>query len=72
MDIVLEYLAYVFVAIILSALLFAASALVVLGREGARQLAPTSRKIADRAMHIVADAAKSAEGLRTLASRVDS
>ena len=72
MDIVLEYLAYVFVAVVLSALLFAASALVVLSREGARQLAPTSRKIANRAMHVVADAAKSAEGLRTLASRVDS
>ena len=33
MDIVLEYLAYVFVAIILSALLFAASALVVLAEK---------------------------------------
>ncbi|PYU98179.1 MAG: hypothetical protein DMG26_19315 [Acidobacteria bacterium] len=72
MDIVLEYLAYVFVAVVLSALLFAASALVVLSREGAKQIAPASRKIANRTIHLVADAAKSAEALRTLASRVDS
>ena len=72
MYIVLEYFTYVFVAVIAAALLFAASALVVLGREGAKQLAPTSRKIANRTMRVVADAAKSAEGLSTLASRVDS
>jgi hypothetical protein len=72
MYIVLEYLAYVFVTVIAAALLFAGSALVVLSREGVKQFAPTSRKIANRTMHVVADATKSAEGLRTLASRADS
>jgi hypothetical protein len=71
MFIVLEYLSSVFLAAVLVAFLFGTSALFVLSQEGAKQLAPTSRKVAERTLQWVAAAAKSAQSLSAFASRVD-
>jgi hypothetical protein len=49
MYIVLEYVAYVGIIGVLGALLFGASATVIITREGAKQAALTSRRLAGRA-----------------------
>lgn len=49
MYIILEYVAYVTIVGLLGALLFGASATVLITREGAKQAALTSRKLANRA-----------------------
>jgi hypothetical protein len=53
MYIILEYLAYLAIVGLLGALLFGASAAVLITREGAKQAALTSRKLADRARQTV-------------------
>ena len=53
MYIILEYVAYVGIVGVLGALLFAASATVLITREGAKQAALTSRKFADRVRQTV-------------------
>ena len=53
MYIILEYVAYVGIVGVLGALLFGASATVLITREGARQAVLTSRTLADRAMQTV-------------------
>jgi hypothetical protein len=53
MYIILEYVAYVGIVGVLGALLFGASATVLITREGAKQAALTSRKFADRARQTV-------------------
>ena len=53
MYIILEYVAYVGIVGMLGALLFGASATVLITREGAKQAAVTSRRLADRARHTV-------------------
>jgi hypothetical protein len=51
MYIILEYATYLTIVGVLGALLFGASATVLVTREGAKQAALTSRKLADRARH---------------------
>lgn len=53
MYIVLEYVAYVGIVGVLGALLFGASATVLITREGAKQAALTSRRLAGRARQTV-------------------
>ncbi len=53
MYIILEYLAYVAVVSTLAAVLFAASAMFLISKEGAKRLAETSRKIAEQATNLV-------------------
>jgi hypothetical protein len=53
MYIVLEYVAYVGIVGMLGALLFGPSATVLITREGAKQVALTSRRLADRARQTV-------------------
>jgi len=53
MYIILEYLAYLAIVGLLGVLLFGASATVLITREGAKQAALTSRKLADRARQAV-------------------
>ena len=71
MYIVLEYLTYVVVVILLSALVFATSILFLLSREGAKHLAHTSRKVAERAIHLAAATARSLSAANTLGSRAN-
>lgn len=57
-----EYATYIGFAAVLGAVLFAASAMFVIGQEGARHL-PAARKVAERTIHVVEASAKSASSL---------
>ncbi|HEV2492414.1 MAG TPA: hypothetical protein VG204_05005 [Terriglobia bacterium] len=56
----LEYLSYVFVVIVLGAVLFGTSALIVVSQEGAKHLAANSRKVAERTVQLAQATIKSA------------
>ena len=53
MYIIWEYAAYVVMVVVLSALLFGATAIIVVTQAGARRLTETSRKVASNAIHLV-------------------
>ena len=52
--IVLEYLAYLCLVAILGAVMFLASATLLITKEGAKRVADSSRKLAQQAAHLVA------------------
>jgi len=55
MYIVFEYLAYVTLAVVAGAVLFGASATVLVTREGAKRVAATSRRLAGQAADLLAE-----------------
>jgi hypothetical protein len=55
MYIILEYLTYLVLISVLAVVLFAASVMLVITKEGARRLGETSRKIAGHAIHMVGE-----------------
>jgi hypothetical protein len=59
MYIVLEYFAYVLVAVTVGAAFFGVLTLVLLSQEGAKHLAHKSHKLAERAIQFAADTARS-------------
>jgi uncharacterized iron-regulated membrane protein len=59
----LEYLAFVFVVLLLGAGLFFISALVLVSQEAAKRVAETSRKLADRTVQLAHAAVKSSAAL---------
>jgi len=52
--IILEYVAYLCLVAILGAVMFLASATLLITKEGARRVAESSRKLAEQAAHLVA------------------
>jgi len=50
--IALEYLAYVLVVVLLGAVLFGTSALILVSQEGAKHLAASSHKVAERTVQL--------------------
>ena len=54
MYVIWEYVTYVAMVVILSALLFAATGIILVTQAGARRLTKTSRKVASNAIHLVA------------------
>lgn len=50
--IALEYLAYVLVVALLGVVLFGTSALILVSQEGAKHLAASSRKVAERTVQL--------------------
>ena len=61
--IVLEYLTYVLVVLLIGAILFGTSALLILGQEGAKHLAVSSRKVAERTVQLAQTTIKSASAV---------
>ena len=70
MYIVLEYVVYLVVVAVLSAVLFTTSALLIAGQQAVTQLTETSRRFAERGARLFASTAKSTELSRSMASRV--
>ncbi len=68
MYIALEYLTYVVVVILLGALVLATSILLLLSQAGAKHLVHTSRKVAERTIHLAVATAKSPSAANTLGS----
>ena len=70
MYIILEYVVYLVVVAVLSAVLFTTSALLIAGQQAVTQLTETARRFAERGARLFASTAKSTELSRSMASRV--